>query len=171
MNTDKTASIDLIVSYFLKKGVTPLKLQKLLYYTQIWHFVKYKNLAFSDNIKAWVWGPVVPAIWQKFKFVKRNDLIPSNNYFYDLDNIPLTTDQKLFLDNIWNSYGHLSGSDLVDLTHLELPWKIARRDLNLTVRSDNDIVINIQTTKDHRLDTFGNIPIAQKSQSVGFFSS
>lgn len=171
MNIHSTYTIDRIVPYFLKKTTTPLKLQKLLYYAQVWYFVKYKKLLFSDEIKAWVLGPVVPSVWQRFKFVKRNNSIPVNNHFYNLDQYSVDDHLADFLNNIWDSYGHLSGPDLVDLTHKETPWIVARQGLNHNDRSDHSVVINAKTTKGHQLDSFGRIPYVKGKNGLGFFFS
>lgn len=39
-----------IASFFVKKGVSPLQLQKLLYYAQVWFFVKHGNRLFFSDI-------------------------------------------------------------------------------------------------------------------------
>ncbi|PKP61136.1 hypothetical protein CVT91_03840 [Candidatus Atribacteria bacterium HGW-Atribacteria-1] len=48
--------------------ITNLRLQKLLYYTQVWHLVNFnKEPLFDDEIKAWNFGPVVEEVYHKFK--------------------------------------------------------------------------------------------------------
>ena len=55
----------------LSKGlsVSPLKLQKILYYSQSWHMVLFgrNNTLFVDAPQAWVNGPVYPVIFQEYK--------------------------------------------------------------------------------------------------------
>ena len=67
-----------VSSFFIKKGVSPLKLQKLLYYSQLWFFVKNDKRLFDDRIQAWIYGPVVYDVWANFKFMKRSSIIPNN---------------------------------------------------------------------------------------------
>ena len=50
-----------IVNYFQSVGdpITNLKLQKLLYYIQVWYMVYFeKKLIFDERPQAWVHGPV-----------------------------------------------------------------------------------------------------------------
>src|SRR5690606_17754815 len=146
-----------IAPFFVRKGVSPLKLQKLLYYSQVWFIKKHNINLFVDPIKAWVFGPVVSPIWTKFKVVRRNDIITPFSHFYPFPTVlPQQTTQHL--EDVWNSYGHLSGSELVDLTHAELPWKMSRIGLLDNQPSDNDIILNSTTLSGYQLDSFGNIP-------------
>ncbi|QQT57142.1 Panacea domain-containing protein [Acinetobacter johnsonii] len=57
------------VNHFLAGRVlTPLKLQKLLYYVQVNHLVhNHGNPLFSDSIQKWQYGPVVPSVYFEFK--------------------------------------------------------------------------------------------------------
>ena len=50
-------------------SVSPLKLQKLLYYTQAWHMVFFgrENTLFVNVPQAWVNGPVYPVIYDAYK--------------------------------------------------------------------------------------------------------
>ena len=56
-----------IVSKCVKDGhpVSNLKLQKILYYIQK-DFLQRDEIAFSDNIEAWQFGPVVRSIYVKY---------------------------------------------------------------------------------------------------------
>jgi len=159
-----------VAPFFIKKGVSPLKLQKLLYYSQVWTFVKSGNNLFTDDIKGWIYGPVVPDIWYRFRFMRRSDTIPQNNHFYNLDSDldPITYN---FLNDVWNSYGHLSGADLVDLTHKELPWNLSRLGLLSNQPSNNSVLIDYKTTVNYKLTISGEIPLADNPKSIGQFQS
>jgi uncharacterized phage-associated protein len=159
-----------IAPFFIKKGVSPLKLQKLLYYSQVWYFKKTGVKLFTDSIKAWVYGPVVRDIWNKFRFVKRNDLIAQLSHFYPQQTF-LPQDIVDHLNDVWQSYGHLSGSNLVDLTHGETPWKSSRLGLLDNQPSDKDVIIDACTTNDYKLDHLGRIPIIKSSDTLGLFHS
>lgn len=45
--------------------ISNLQLQKILYYIQK-YYVKHNNQAFVDDIEAWQFGPVVPAVYYRF---------------------------------------------------------------------------------------------------------
>lgn len=156
-----------ISSFFIKKGVSPLKLQKLLYYSQLWFFVKNDRMLFNDKIQAWIYGPVVYDVWAKFKFMKRSSIIPNNGLDkLDLDDLTLN-----HLDDVWNSYGHLTGSDLIDLTHNDLPWKNSRKGLLSNQPSDKEVIINKDTTVNFVLDSHNRIPFVKTQNTLGHYSN
>ncbi len=165
MKTNYTA-LD-ISSFFIHKGVTPLKLQKLLYYSQLWFFVKNDKKLFKDRIQAWIYGSVVYDVWANFKFMKRSSVIPSSRALnIALDNITLS-----HLNEVWESYGHLTGADLVDLTHSELPWKNSRKGLLSNQPSDKEVIINKDTTVNFILDAYNSIPIVNTQNTLGHYSN
>ena len=156
-----------ISSFFIKKGVTPLKLQKLLYYSQVWFFVKNDNALFDDKIQAWIYGPVVYDVWAEFRFMKRSSIIPNNR----AKNLNLEKSIIDHLEEVWRSYGHLSGSDLVDLTHNDLPWKKSRKGLLGNEPTDREVLINKDTTVHFRLDVYNKIPILNTQDTLGHYSN
>ncbi len=104
-----------------KKGrITTIKLQKLVYYCQAWSLVWDDKPLFDDEIQAWANGPVVPSLFQAHKGSYSIDIIPGGN------SASLTKEQKETVDVIIRDYGDKSSQWLVDLTHLEDPWKDAR---------------------------------------------
>lgn len=168
MNTHKIYTAIDISSYFIKKNVSPLKLQKLLYYAQVWFFVKKKKQLFSDPISAWIFGPVVYNVWNSFKFIKRNNIIPQNK----ASNINLNSVTINHLNDLWNAYGHLSGSELIDLTHNEKPWLISRKGLLNDEPSTNEVLINFETVRDFKLSDDNKIPkVVISNKSFGHFGN
>ena len=161
-----------ITPFFLKKGVSPLKLQKLLYYAQVWHIVKNRNSLFTDDIEAWMYGPVVPSIWHRFRFVRKNDTINVGqaDHFYP-QQTALKGDIIDHLNEVWNSYGHLSGIELVDLTHREKPWTISRGELKTSASSKNKVILDSNTLSNYQLDFFGNIPYVKSQRTLGHYQS
>ena len=48
--------------------LTPMKLQKLLFYTQSWHlFYNDGQPLFNDDFERWPYGPVIPSIYHELK--------------------------------------------------------------------------------------------------------
>lgn len=160
-----------ISSFFIKKGVTPLKLQKLLFYSQVWYFAKRGRLLFSDDIEAWVLGPVVRNVWNEFRFMRRGNII---NERYAKD-VSISDDVYHHLSEIWNVYGGYTGLELVDLTHEEPLWIDARGGIPENQSSCAIITIDKEVLHYFCLDKQGNIPkvskdikgIAQFSGNVG----
>ncbi len=103
--------------------VSNLKLQKLLYYTQAWHLVLFKRALFAEEFEAWVHGPVVPAVFRRYRASGWMALDAPEVQPY----IPALV--RKHLKEVWKAYGHLSASDLERLTHSESPWIKARKGL------------------------------------------
>ena len=44
-----------------------MKLQKLLYYVQGFHIAVFNRPLFNEDIEAWMYGPVVPAVYEYYQ--------------------------------------------------------------------------------------------------------
>jgi uncharacterized phage-associated protein len=96
-------------------GALPaVKSQKLLYYVQGWHLALDDRPAFREEIEAWDMGPVVADVWHDQD--KGRPTPPPQ----EIDD---TT--AMVIDYVVARYGHLSGQNLITLTHSERPWKHA----------------------------------------------
>lgn len=163
-----------IASFFIRRGVTPLKVQKLLYYSNVWHYVKHGKLLFHDSIKAWIYGPVVPGVWQELKYFRRNDKINTSvaDRISPISDLHFDYATHDTLNGVWNAYGHLSGSQLVDLTHREKPWCDARIGLGPKDNGYSVVEINDYTTSEFQLDFNGEIPVIEGDRTaLGSFSN
>ena len=99
--------------------------------------------------------------------MKRSSIIPdSRAVSLNLDDLSLN-----HLDDVWKSYGHLSGSDLVDLTHSDLPWKNSRKGFLSKQPSNEDVIINQNTTVDFTLDSHNRIPFVNTQNTLGHYSN
>jgi len=132
--------------YFLKvadkekKPITNLKLQKLVYYAQVWHTVFYNRKLFYEPIEAWVHGPAIPSLYRRFKAFESSSIQQTG---LEEIKLPFNEKERKFLKNIWNVYGKYDAEYLEALTHSELPWQEARRGLNLGDHSSNKINLSI----------------------------
>lgn len=91
------------------------KLHKLLYYCQGWHLALTESPMFRERIEAWDQGPVVASLWRAEKY---GDHHPTPQ--------ELTESMRATVDLVLSRYGQKSGPELVDLTHKESPWIVAR---------------------------------------------
>lgn len=102
--------------------ITNLKLQKLLYYAQVWYLTLGKTGAplFDAEFEAWVHGPVVPSVFRRFKDYRWKPIT---------EPVKALDDERLrgYLDEVLNKYGSLDARQLEHLTHQEEPWKEARK--------------------------------------------
>lgn len=125
--------IDSVVKYLLIHCVeiTPLALQKLLYYAQGFYKAFFGKYLFADNCEAWVHGPVYRDIYFAYKDRGCN---PIEENFSLFSNIELTSSETKMLDSIIATFGCYSGKVLEKMTHRENPWSFAREGLE-----DNDL--------------------------------
>ncbi|MFZ7128149.1 MAG: Panacea domain-containing protein [Desulfobacterales bacterium] len=126
-----------VARYILnKKGrMTTAKLQKLVYYCQAWSLVWDEEPIFDEKIEAWANGPVVPALFRHHKgrfFIASRDIQNGKTR-------NLTKSEKKTIDAVLSHYGDKTAQWLIDLTHLEDPWKNARYDCSPGDRCDREI--------------------------------
>jgi len=170
---DPEDKIDYVVRYLLSNSadITPLALQKLLYFAQGFHKAFTGEYLFHNNCEAWVHGPVYRSIYFKYKDHGYN---PIEEKGYEYGEIRLTTGEKELLDNIIKNFGCYSGKVLEKMTHVEEPWRATRKDLSVNEGSNriidkeliakhfNEIkskygMLNITDIKDYSVDLFNKI--------------
>ena len=113
--------------------ISPLKLQKLLYYCQAWHLTIIGKELFSEDIEAWAHGPVVPSQYARFAHISRTDRIDISQL--ELSPAKLSDKALHLLNEVINIYGEHSASYLEALTHQETPWIQARKGVKSWERS------------------------------------
>lgn len=129
--------IDLAIEYLLKQceDITPLALQKALYYIQGFYYAFYKTFLFSEECEAWVHGPVYRDIYFRYRDY-RFDPIEGNDEF---DDSVFSSSEKAILDSVIKNVCCYSGKILEKFTHSEKPWLYTRRDLPTTAASNRTI--------------------------------
>jgi uncharacterized phage-associated protein len=111
-------------------SITPLKLQKLLYYAQAWSLVLLDRPLFDEDFEAWVHGPVVRSVYNEYRRCGF-EAIPAPAAAPELDPAALQV-----LEDVHRIYGERSASALESLTHAEQPWRSARGPLPLDAPSN-----------------------------------
>ncbi|MBQ7217176.1 MAG: SocA family protein [Synergistaceae bacterium] len=99
--------------------VTPLKLQKLLYYCQGYSLALTGKPAFDDPIEAWKFGPVVESVYQEYKKYE-GGIIPYGDI--EAETLPDDTLQSI-VNFVLADKGQYSGETLARMTHKESPWR------------------------------------------------
>ena len=119
--------IDLAIEYLLNQcsDITPLALQKALYYTQGFYYAFYKTFPFSEDCEAWVHGPVYRDIYFRYSDY-RFDPIKGNKEF---DESIFSSLEKAILDSVVKNICCYSGKVLEKFTHSEAPWLSTRGEL------------------------------------------
>jgi uncharacterized phage-associated protein len=122
-------------------SITPLKLQKLLYYCQAWHYTIFNEPLFKDSIEAWTHGPVVPSQFKRFAHLRMCDNILATPIH--IEKVNLEKDTEELLNEVINMYGQHTAYYLEQLTHTERPWKETRGDLDYSAASSKVITLEL----------------------------
>src|SRR3954464_1322287 len=77
--------------------LSPLRLQKLLYYVQGWHLGVFGRPLFPARIEAWRNGPVVPELFPRFTGCKNAVLSPDEAG----DPVELSDAERAFIRSVW----------------------------------------------------------------------
>jgi uncharacterized phage-associated protein len=109
------------------------KLQKLVYYSQAWHLVWDDERLFGSRIEAWANGPVCRELYDLHRQQFTVASWPAG------DPARLTQDELETIEAVVSGYGHLSGTQLSQLTHAEDPWRDARVGLRPGERGNREI--------------------------------
>lgn len=138
--------IEIIAKYIIVIGkeITPLALQKILYYAQGFYQAFFGKFLFEEDCQAWVHGPVYADIYEKYKEFKSANI--SIDIDYDIEDI-IVDEKKEILDAIIKYFGYYNGKALEKMSHYETPWIKARRGLLHTENSNN--IINKKDIKEY----------------------
>lgn len=144
-----------IANYFISKSIkancndlTPMKLQKLLFYAYGWYIALTEKQLFTSPIYAWPYGPVVDSVYHATKRYGADNIDETINSWLDIkgtkfdDNIDDRT--KTFLNRIWNAYSKYTPFELSNATHAEnTPWAKATnngKNIKQNIIIDNDVI-------------------------------
>lgn len=140
---DKPASVLDVAEYastLIARNSTYMKLQKIVYYSQVESLVHYTKPLFSEKIQAWRGGPVVRELFEKHQGYKVLNNISLGNA------ANLSMEQKACINWAVEKYGNLDGETLSHLTHVEQPWVVARKGLPTDAPSDAEITLQSMTS-------------------------
>ena len=118
-----------VIAYVFEKleEVTPLMLQKLLYFIQGVYSALYGKPLFEEDCRAWVHGPVYPEVYELFRDFKYNPIDDARFALLEGTADALTGEEKGMIDLVVNTFGMYGGKVLERITHNEEPWKEARK--------------------------------------------
>ncbi|MEA5616541.1 type II toxin-antitoxin system antitoxin SocA domain-containing protein [Cronbergia sp. UHCC 0137] len=117
--------------------MTNMKVQKLLYYAQSLHLALFDEPLFEDEIQAWRYGPVCPPAYRFYSQFEAEQLpIPDKDSFSQI-----ADDRKDVLEEVWDYFGQHHAYYLSGMTHVEFPWKKARKGLPSQARSTESILL------------------------------
>jgi len=155
-----TYQSDAIANFFIREydpvasGLTPMKLQKLVYFSHGWNLAVRDAPLIGETIQAWRYGPVIVSLYHALK-EHQNSPVTEPILTYDVvredgkpavpmqitsverslddlpDDKPLT---KALLQRIWRIYGHHDAIQLSKMTHEEgSPWEQITKKFQLSL--------------------------------------
>lgn len=128
-----------VAAYILNKldSMSTMKLQKLVYYCQVWSLVWDEKPLFRESIEAWANGPVVRSLFNYHRgmFTIESVLIGNPDLLKDY--------QIETIDSVLEFYGDKTAQWLIDLSHMEPPWQITRSGIEENARSNRTIDLEI----------------------------
>ena len=96
--------------------LTYLKLQKLLYYQQGFHLAFFGTPLFAEDVEAWMYGPVVPAVYDEYS-AYGSSALPEVK-----EPVSLSEDEEELFNEVYDAYREFSAIGLMNRTHSERPW-------------------------------------------------
>lgn len=138
-------SAKVIANHFLKTygrqhGISPLKLQKLVYLAHGWHLALHDEALVTDeDAEAWQHGPVFPSLYHEFSEFGRGAITrlaeesvhdaATGVFRKTIPAIPKgATRVRSLLDRIWDVHGKYSPWQLSAMTHKpDSPWAKTRQ--------------------------------------------
>lgn len=135
-----------VANNFIQKGkkdkidITPLKLQKLVYFLYKEYLKNTGKQLFSERFETWKYGPVIPSIYSEFN--SYGDL-PIKTFSQDSKGISyIVTETGKFkeaIEHVWSLYKNYSAFDLSLLTHKpDTAWSKAKEECRQYLK-DEDI--------------------------------
>lgn len=123
-----------IANYFIGKSleddepITPMKLQKLIYFAHGWYLALTGEPLLDNKIEAWKYGPVILDLYHELKSFGN---MPITYPIIDFDGEEFLTpkveenDIREFLDKVWDVYSPYDAFKLSNATHIKnTPWDI-----------------------------------------------
>lgn len=113
------------------KPLSPMKLQKLVYFAHGWHLAITKRPLIRESIQAWKFGPVVEDLYHEFKEFGNEPITRQASVLRILENNrleewhPQIDDENAneIIAKVWEVYGAYSAIQLSNMTHADdTPW-------------------------------------------------
>lgn len=102
-------------------AVTPMKLQKLVYFAHGWNLALNNEPLISDVVEAWQYGPVIRPVYFEYRKYRNENLTSLGK---DTQVLPtLDSKAKEIVEETWETYKNYSALTLSVITHEEgSPW-------------------------------------------------
>ena len=149
--------IEDVAEYILSKNMetTPLVLQKLLYFVEVFFAAFHKKPLFMSECKAWEHGPVYGKIYYLYKtFESKPIVLEEYENKIDPELVPL-------LNSVIRNFGCYSGNVLSFFTHRDGPWRTARENKSEIIEKSWIIDFASEIKKEYKIT---------KEEDIHFYS-
>jgi uncharacterized phage-associated protein len=125
------------------RDLSPMKLQKLVYFAHGWYLAITDKALIRENVEAWQFGPVIPELYQEFKRYGSGDVSRQSfereeggSYVPRIANQlddPEAERAMEVIRSVWDHYGKYSAIKLSNATHMAgTPWSRCYSPMNLS---------------------------------------
>lgn len=139
-------------------AISPMKLQKLVYFLYAEYLYSEKDSLFAERFEAWKYGPVLDDIYQAFKEYGANRIkkyMPDANGLFQIIDTDSDIGFKACFEKVWYSYASKTGIELSKMTHQTCSAWYAAVSAGKTFLTDKDIMTemerrnNVQRTEEY----------------------
>lgn len=122
------SKIDGVIKYILTRcdDVTPLMVQKLLYYVQAFYYVFTDHFLFEEDLKAGDRGPAFESVMERYEVCGFHSI---NNEILNNETLKLDDIEKNVTEAVLKFYGCYSGKILEKMVQNESPWILTRKQM------------------------------------------
>jgi uncharacterized phage-associated protein len=138
-----------IASWFVNQSIledvqlTPMKLQKLVYFAHGLFLSETGDPLIAESVQAWQYGPVISGIYHQYKFIGNKDIKSHPLFDWLLKDTVLDEANRVdsetegYLRLIWDTLKPYSAIELSNLTHVgDSPW-------DKTVKKNGGVGVNL----------------------------
>lgn len=116
-----------------KIGISPLALQKIIFFSHGWYLAYLGKGLVENEFEAWKYGPVIPVIWKEFKNFRSRPITDRASYVNPLTNEKffrsycLKSEDEKILRVLLKYYSRFPAEVLSELSHQAgMPWRIVK---------------------------------------------
>jgi uncharacterized phage-associated protein len=154
-STKAVANEFLTIARKAGKDLTPMKLQKLVYFAHGWFLAVTGKPLISERVQAWQYGPVIQSLYKEFKEYGNEPIITpaaiesgwdgerTRVFVYSLDNSGLKEEEineaRQVIQKVWDLYGGFSAARLSNATHVDGgPWQQVYKEGHRSIEIPDD---------------------------------
>jgi uncharacterized phage-associated protein len=145
--------LDLAKQSGKSEGMTPMKVQKLVFFAHGWHLAIKGQPLINEQVEAWKFGPVVPSLYRDLKAFGSGDVTckivrHGKGLFSGTRTCPTVPDSdastREHVSDVWTVYSPFTGVQLSNITHYPgSPWSQVMKQYDGNPPKGTDIPSNV----------------------------